>query len=73
MEWKILKNESCPNCGDDIEVFSAVPESHDHPNSTSVYDGEKVRCVSCKFESCISADEDGIQVQDGNIDEIEEG
>lgn len=72
-EWKLFEGGGCPNCGNDLEVYSSVPASKDNSEEgVLVYDGEAVRCVECKFRSAISVDEDHAYVQDGNIDEIEE-
>lgn len=69
-QWKILDHENCPNCGDLLEVFSKYHESGDFDGQL-VEDGEDVRCANlCGFVSSMSADEDGVWVQDGNIDEL---
>ncbi len=70
-QWKHY-NDNCPNCGEDLEVFSAIPKEQE-TDDIQVYDGENVRCAAkCGFESCIDVSEDGnATVQDGNIDELE--
>lgn len=65
-QWQILKGESCPNCGDDIEVLSF--------NKSEPYlsDCDEVRCAAkCGFISAISLTEDGeLWLQYGNLDEL---
>lgn len=70
-EWKLFEGGGCPNCGNDIEVYSEVPASED-THGVKVYDTEEIRCVECKFRSCVSVDEGRAWVQDGNLEEIEE-
>lgn len=70
-EWKILAAESCPNCGDNLEVLSDSPESNDTEFEQYFTDGEEVRCCAeCGFKSAISVDDGEAWVQDGNIDEL---
>lgn len=70
-KWKRFHAESCPNCGNNLEVFSESPESNDNEFEQYFSDGEEVRCVSeCGFKSAISVDSGEAWVQDGNIDEL---
>ena len=50
--WLIIDDESCPNCGDSIEVKTALTDG-------GFYDGDDCRCSGCNFNSCMSVDEDG--------------
>ena len=69
--WKILKCEDCPNCGDALEVFSACQEGDDTEFVQYLMDGDDVRCAAgCGFLSAISADDDDVWVQDGNINDL---
>jgi len=73
-QWKILPNESCPNCGDNLEVFSENPEKYDTEFITMLTDGEDVRCAAfCGFKSALSVDPETCEawVQDGNLDELD--
>jgi hypothetical protein len=71
-EWKNYILEDCPNCGDGLKILSECPASEDPPNYLTAVDGEEVRCCAdCGFISCVSADEDGISVQDGNLEKLE--
>lgn len=71
--WKIANWENCPNCGDEIEVLSECPEEEDTEFEQWFGDGEECRCAAkCGFVSCVSADENGAWMQEGNIDELEE-
>lgn len=68
-EWKIFAAESCPNCGDDLEVLS--DKENDTEFEQFYADGEEVRCCAeCGFKSSISVDDGEAWVQDGNIDEL---
>jgi hypothetical protein len=71
-QWKILTLENCPNCGDELEVFSASLEKNDTNFVQCLSDGEAVRCISqCGFKSALSVDDDGeAWVQEGNINEL---
>mgnify|MGYP007017524116 CR=1 FL=1 len=70
-EWKVFESESCPNCGDAVKVLSQCPASNDLKDEQWFADGEEVRCCAdCGFISSISADDDGVWIQDGNIDEL---
>ncbi len=69
-EWKLFEGGACPNCGNDLEVLSAIPASKDDERGVLVYDSEAVRCVECQFKSAVSVDEDHAYVLDGNIDEL---
>lgn len=70
-EWKIFNAESCPNCGDYLEVLSDSHESNDTEFEQYFTDGEEVRCCArCGFKSAISVDEGEAWVQDGNIEEL---
>lgn len=70
-EWKIFNATCCPNCGDDIEVLSECLTKDDTATKQWFIDGEEVRCVSkCGFKTSISADEAGVWLQYGNIDEL---
>ena len=72
-KWKIFAAESCPNCGDNLEVLSDSPESNDTEFEQYFTDGEEVRCCAgCGFKSSISVDDGEAWVQDGNIDELSE-
>jgi hypothetical protein len=58
MEWKRFKGESCPKCGDELEVFTACDEKNDTDFDTWYYDGDAVKCAAgCGFKSVISVDE----------------
>lgn len=58
-KWKILNNEFCPNCGEELEVLSESPAEEDGELQW-LYDGEKVRCTAkCGFESQVSIYDDG--------------
>lgn len=73
-KWKLWNSENCPNCGDGIEVLSECPEEDDTEFEQYLMDGEDCRCsAECGFLSCVSADEEGVWMQDGNIDELENG
>lgn len=70
-EWKIFAAESCPNCGDNLEVLSESHESNDTEFEQYFTDGEEVRCsAECGFKSAISVDDGEAWIQDGNIDEL---
>lgn len=69
-KWKLFEGGGCPNCGNDLEVFSECLQENDGDGNPLVYDGEDIRCVACKFRSATNVDENGASVQDGNIDEI---
>jgi hypothetical protein len=72
-QWKIWNSESCPNCGDAIEVLSECDENNDTEFEQWFMDGEDCKCVAdCGFLSAVSADENGAWMQDGNIDELED-
>jgi ribosomal protein S27E len=72
-EWKLFAGGDCPNCGNDLEVYSSVPESEDNGKTgVLVYEDEEVRCVKCKFRSAILLNGGSAYIQDGNIDEIDE-
>ena len=52
--WKPLPDtwgDQCPYCGDDLEVFTDSPDD-------SLYDGDPVRCVTCKCPGQASVDDD---------------
>lgn len=71
-EWKLFEGGGCPNCGNDLEVYSVIPASKDNEHEgVLVHDDDPIRCVECKFRSAISVDEERAYVQDGNIDELE--
>jgi DNA-directed RNA polymerase subunit RPC12/RpoP len=59
-QWKTLIVEDCPECGDELEVFTEA--SHDE----SLTDGDDVRCVVCGFRSYLFVDEHSIYVVDDN-------
>ena len=44
-------NDQCPDCGDDLEVYTDLPDG-------SFYDGDKVRCVGCGQRGYMTVDED---------------
>lgn len=53
--WQELSAESCPECGDYLEVLTSAPENY-------MYDGDLVRCDECQITGWISADEDEASV-----------
>jgi len=63
-KWKIFEAESCPNCGDDLEVLSDSLESNDTEFEQYFTDGEEVRCCGCSFKSTISVDDGEAWLQD---------
>jgi hypothetical protein len=63
-KWKPYNLDWCPNCGAELEVNSECPESEDTHSRIYICDGEEVRCVDCDYNSAISADEDGVWLQD---------
>ena len=70
-EWKLFVAESCPNCGESLEVLSACLEGDDTDFEQFFMDGDDVRCmVGCGFLSSMSADGEHAWVQDGNINEL---
>jgi hypothetical protein len=70
---KIFNADSCPNCGDALIVSTDCTEENDNEFEQWFYDGEDVKCAAdCGFISCVSADENGAWIQDGNIDELSE-
>ena len=50
-EWKPLDWDECPECGDQIEVFTDAAEGH-------ACDGDAVRCCVCHWPGGTSVDED---------------
>ena len=52
MIWIAIDDESCPTCGDSIEVNTALATG-------GFFDGDACRCMSCDFKSVMSVDEDG--------------
>ena len=59
-KWKILNNEFCPNCGEELEVLSECPAEEDQDYQQWLCDGEKVRCTAkCGFESKVFIYDDG--------------
>lgn len=71
-EWKVFLSAECPNCGDGIKVYTACLEENDSDFEQWFTDGDTAVCTAeCGFESVISADENGVWVQDGNLDELE--
>jgi hypothetical protein len=71
-KWKQYKlGESCPYCGDDIEVLTSCLEEDDPEDGQAYYDGDDARCAAhCGFLSAVSVDEDEAWIQDGNIDDL---
>ena len=64
--------EDCPNCGAELIVTTACDPKNDKDGKIWFCDGDDVRCANnCGFISAMSADEDSIMVQDGNIDELD--
>lgn len=58
-KWKILDNEFCPDCGEELEVLSASP-ADEFGELLFLCDGEKVRCTAkCGFESKVFIYDDG--------------
>ncbi len=53
MKWQNLDcNESCPNCGDDLDVLTDADD-------LSCHDGDKIRCVGCGLGGWITVFEEG--------------
>lgn len=70
-KWKLFYSGDCPNCGNDLEVYSEIPEEDDDEDGTYVFDEEEVRCVSCEFKSCITLSDYGeASIQEGNLNEL---
>lgn len=67
--WYYLGIE-CPNCGDDLLVLTDKQEVHNGENPY-VGDSDEVKCCECDFKSNVIADDNGVYVDDGNINEIE--
>ena len=67
--WYYLGIE-CPNCGDDLLVLTDKQEIHNGENPYVGYSDE-VKCMDCDFKSHVIADDNGVYVDDGNINEIE--
>ncbi len=59
-EWKTLITEDCPECGDELEVFTEA--SHEG----TLAEGDDVRCAACMFRSYLFVDEHSIYVVDEN-------
>jgi hypothetical protein len=63
--------EDCPNCGAELIVTTECDHKDDNDGTTWFCDGDDVRCAdNCGFISAMSADEDSVCVQDGNIEEL---
>jgi len=57
-EWKVLDwPDSCAHCGDGFEVYT------DHKNEGYAYDGDEVRCLSCRMPGYVSADGESAYIQ----------
>ncbi len=70
---KIFIADNCPNCGDALIVSTDCAEENDTEFEQWFYDGEYVKCAAdCGFISCVSADENGAWIQDGNIKDLSE-
>ena len=54
--WKIIKNESCISCGDDVEADTTATGEY-------FYDGDNCRCVGCGEKGHISCDEDSFAIE----------
>lgn len=64
--------EDCPNCGSELIVTTECDPKYDKDGKKWFCDGDSVRCAdNCGFISAMSADEGGVWVQDGNIDELD--
>ena len=64
--------EDCPNCGAELIASTECDPKDDKDGKTWFCDGDDVRCAdNCGFISAMSADEDGVWVEDGNIDEVD--
>lgn len=73
-EWKTWEFDSCPNCGNALEVLSDCLAEDDDPLAGAyVNDEDDIRCVAqCGFKSCISADENDVWIQDGNLNDLKD-
>jgi len=56
-KWKPIYFEQCPQCGNDLEVFTDA-------DTGECYDGDSVRCVECGFVSGMSVEDGSAWVQD---------
>lgn len=70
IEW----SDQCPNCGDTVQVLTSCDQDMPVPQA---YDGDKAKCVSCKWEGSINVDSDDegmgrAYLDDGNLEEIDE-
>jgi len=54
-KWKTLYgvDAECPGCGSSLEVLTAAK------GIGLCYDGDRVRCVECDFQSGVTVDENG--------------
>ena len=68
---KIFMSDDCPNCGNALIVRTDCREENDTESKQWFCDGDEVRCAAnCGFISAVSADENGVWIQDGNIEEL---
>jgi hypothetical protein len=69
---KLFIAESCPNCGGDIKIVKTMCLAQNYTEFKQVFcDCDEAVCGSiCGFYSCVSADENGAWIQDGNIDDL---
>jgi hypothetical protein len=72
---KIFIGDNCPNCSNDLIVFTTCGEENDTEFKRYYYDGDDVICaVDCGFISSIYINEDNgcAYIDDGNIDMLKE-
>lgn len=62
--------EECPNCGAELIVKTECDPKNDTSTLMHLCGDEVVCSENCGYISSISADEDGVWLQDGNIDEL---
>ena len=71
-QFKKIFWEECPNCGAELIVTTECDPKGDTGTAIWFCDGDEVVCGdNCGYVSAISADDGGVWLQDGNIDELE--
>jgi len=63
--WVDCNLDTCPNCGDDLIMFTSLTDKEISDNKYK--DSDIVKCASyCGIELQISADEDGAWISSNN-------